>query len=135
MKHKLIMENWRKFKNLQESQALTPDELSQLPELEPEEESSIITMVHDFLRAQYNYVMSDGPLEDDELAKVIVAKNKLGELEGDSKKFANNLLAINIERFGDKAGGPANAMQKDPSRKPGTDIMPDIDVDDPSNYA
>ena len=73
---KLIMENWRKFKNLQESQSLTPDELERLPELGREETGSIVTMVHDFLRAQYNYVTSDGPLEDDELAKVIVAKNK-----------------------------------------------------------
>jgi len=129
---KLIMENWRKFKNLQESQALTPDEQSRLPELGREEQFSVIRMVHDFLRAQHDYVMSDGPLEDDKLAKVIMAKNKLGELEGESKLYANELIAINVERFGDKAGAPASALEKEPEadEREGSPLGPnDIDID------
>jgi hypothetical protein len=104
MKHKLIMENWRKFTN--EANEITPEEAATLPELEQEREIAVTQLVSNFISANYNYVMSDGPLQDDKLYAVISAKMELDKLQGEEKEFSSALITINRDRYGRDAGKP-----------------------------
>jgi len=95
MKHKLIMENWRKFQKINEAREITPEEASTLPELEQERKIAVTQLVSNFITANYNYVMSDGPLQDDKLYAVISAKMELDKLQGEEKEFSAALITIN----------------------------------------
>ena len=126
---KLIMENWRKFQKINEAREITPEEASTLPELEQERKIAVTQLVSNFITANYNYVMSDGPLQDDKLYAVISAKMELDKLQGEEKEFSAALITINRDRYGRDAGKPqpksfAPTTPKETSLGPG-----DIDLD------
>ena len=100
------MENWRKFQKMNEAYEITPEEANTLPELEQEREIAVTQLVSNFIRANYNYVMSTGSLEDDKLYAVIAAKMELDKLQGEEKEFSIGLITINRDRYGRDAGKP-----------------------------
>ena len=103
MKHKLIMENWKRFLKEEDESHWASD----LPTLDPQEdEQPIIDLVRQALIAGFNYLNATGSDQDDALQRVIQTKVELDQLQGTAKEFADKLIAINKDKFGTLAGAP-----------------------------
>jgi len=124
MKHKLIMENWKKF--LKEAEE--PHFASDLPELgSQEEEQSVIALCHRLLSSGFDYMNSSGSNQDDALQRLIQAKVELDQLQGTAKEFADKLIDINKDKFGSLAGAAQSFQHQEreggaaPAKNPHTD--------------